>query len=180
MRPMAPKAFFRPAQRRSRSVAVWATRTLLALWAWAMASMAAACSSSPSFSPSTSTRRTAAASSGYPEDAAAVLLVEVDGLKEGLEEQAAAIEAIAQAHRARSVRVAQTATERDLLWAGRKNAFGAMGRISPEYYVVDGVVPRTKLPGVLAAIGEVGDRHGLRIANVFHAGDGNLHPLILF
>ncbi len=117
---------------------------------------------------------------GYPTDAAAVLLVEVDGLKEGLEEQAAAIEEIARAHNARSVRIAQSARERELLWAGRKNAFGAMGRLSPEYYVVDGVVPRTKLPSVLAAIGEVSERTGLRIANVFHAGDGNLHPLILF
>ncbi len=122
----------------------------------------------------------AATHAGYPRDAAAVLLVEVDGMNEGLEEQAAAIQAIAQSHNARSVRVAQSAKERELLWAGRKNAFGAMGRISPEYYVVDGVVPRTKLPGVLAAIGEVSERTGLRIANVFHAGDGNLHPLILF
>lgn len=122
----------------------------------------------------------AATHAGYPLDAAAVLLVEVDGLKEGLEEQAARIEAIATTHNARSVRVAKSAKERDLLWAGRKNAFGAMGRISPEYYVVDGVVPRTKLPMVLAAIGEVSERYGLRIANVFHAGDGNLHPLILF
>lgn len=122
----------------------------------------------------------AATHAGYPEDAAAVLLVEVDGLNEGLEEQAAAIQAIAESHNARSVRLAQSAKERELLWAGRKNAFGAMGRISPEYYVVDGVVPRTKLPRVLAEIGEVSQRYGLQIANVFHAGDGNLHPLILF
>ncbi|MHB1004512.1 MAG: FAD-linked oxidase C-terminal domain-containing protein [Chloroflexota bacterium] len=122
----------------------------------------------------------AAVHAGYPEDAAAVLLVEVDGIKEGLEEQAAAIVALAEANHAKSVRVAQTAKERDLLWAGRKGAFGAMGRLSPEYYVVDGVVPRSTLPRVLAAIGEVGQRYDLPIANVFHAGDGNLHPLILF
>ncbi|HEX9015579.1 MAG TPA: FAD-linked oxidase C-terminal domain-containing protein [Chloroflexota bacterium] len=122
----------------------------------------------------------AATHAGYPTDAAAVLLVEVDGLKEGLEEQAAAIESVANSHHARSVRIAKDSKERDLLWAGRKNAFGAMGRISPEYYVVDGVVPRTKLPSVLAAIAEVSERYGFRIANVFHAGDGNLHPLILF
>lgn len=122
----------------------------------------------------------AAYHAGYPEDAGAVLLVEVDGLQEGLEEQAAAIERIALAHGARAVRIAKTAEERDLLWAGRKGAFGAMGRLSPEYYVVDGVVPRTKLPAVLTAIGEVSARYGFPIANVFHAGDGNLHPLILF
>ncbi len=117
---------------------------------------------------------------GYPEDAAAVLLVEVDGLREGLAEQAAAIAALARAHGATAVRIAQTAKERELLWAGRKGAFGAMGRLSPDYYVMDGVVPRSTLPRVLAAIAEVGRRYNLRIANVFHAGDGNLHPLILF
>jgi glycolate oxidase len=117
---------------------------------------------------------------GYPEDAAAVLLVEVDGLREGLDEQAVAIQEIAASNNARSVRIAQSNKERDLLWAGRKGAFGAMGRISPEYYVVDGVVPRTKLPSVLAQIAELSRSTGLRIANVFHAGDGNLHPLILF
>ncbi|MGE5619246.1 MAG: FAD-linked oxidase C-terminal domain-containing protein [Sphingomonadaceae bacterium] len=122
----------------------------------------------------------AAYHAGYPEDAGAVLLIEVDGLREGLDEQAAAIEAIARSHGASNVRVAQTAEERELLWAGRKGAFGAMGRLSPEYYVVDGVVPRTKLPGVLAAIADVSTRYGFPIANVFHAGDGNLHPLILF
>ncbi|HZJ03337.1 MAG TPA: FAD-linked oxidase C-terminal domain-containing protein [Thermoleophilia bacterium] len=117
---------------------------------------------------------------GYPEDAAAVLLIEVDGLSDGLDEQAEAIREIADAHHARSVRIAQDAKERELLWSGRKGAFGAIGRISPEYYVVDGVVPRTKLPEVLEAIAEVGRQYDLRIANVFHAGDGNLHPLVLF
>ena len=122
----------------------------------------------------------AAVHAGYPEDAAAVLLLEVDGLKEGLDEQAAAIRDIALAHGAREVRVARTAAERELLWAGRKGAFGAMGRLSPDYYVVDGVVPRSALPRVLAAVAAVGERYNLPIANVFHAGDGNLHPLILF
>jgi len=117
---------------------------------------------------------------GYPEDAAAVLLIEVDGLRDGLDEQAQAIRDIAEVHNARSVRIAKDAKERELLWSGRKGAFGAIGRISPEYYVVDGVVPRTKLPEVLEAIAEVGRRYDLRIANVFHAGDGNLHPLVLF
>ena len=122
----------------------------------------------------------AAYHAGYPEDAGAVLLVEVDGLQEGLAEQATAIEELARAHQARWVRVARDAKERDLLWAGRKGAFGAMGRLSPDYYVVDGVVPRSTLPQVLKEVSEVGRRYGLPIANVFHAGDGNLHPLILF
>jgi glycolate oxidase len=122
----------------------------------------------------------AAVGAGYPRDAGAVLLVEVDGLIEGLDEQAAAIERIARDNRAKEVRLAKSTQERDLLWAGRKNAFGAMGRLSPEYYVVDGVVPRSALPRVLAAVGDVSRRYDLRIANVFHAGDGNLHPLILF
>lgn len=122
----------------------------------------------------------AAVHAGYPEDAGAVLLIEVDGLSEGLEEQAAAIQQLCLDNGATSVRIAKTAQERDLLWAGRKGAFGAMGRLSPDYYVVDGVVPRTKLPQVLAQIREVSHRTGLPIANVFHAGDGNLHPLILF
>ncbi|RMF89504.1 MAG: FAD-binding protein [Nitrospinota bacterium] len=117
---------------------------------------------------------------GYPLDAGAVLLIEVDGLKEGLDEQAKQIEEICYENKAREVRVAQDDKERALLWAGRKRAFGAIGRLSPTYYVQDGVIPRTKLPEVLQRIGEIGERYGLRIANVFHAGDGNLHPLILF
>lgn len=117
---------------------------------------------------------------GYPRDAGAVLLVEVDGLTEGLAELAQAIEQIAWENHATEVRVAKDTAERELLWAGRKNAFGAMGRLSPEYYVVDGVVPRSTLPSVIAQVGEIGRRYNLRIANVFHAGDGNLHPLILF
>jgi glycolate oxidase len=81
---------------------------------------------------------------------------------------------------AREFRVARTAEERDLLWKGRKNAFGAVGRVSPTYYVQDGVVPRTKIAPTLHFIGEVARRHNLTISNIFHAGDGNLHPIILF
>jgi len=117
---------------------------------------------------------------GYPLDAAAVLLIEVEGLCEGLDEQMAQIEGICQVEGARSVRRAQTAEERALLWKGRKSAFGAVGRVARAYFTQDGVVPRTKLPEVLGEIQEIGRRHNLRILNVFHAGDGNLHPLILF
>ncbi len=117
---------------------------------------------------------------GYPLDAAAVLLMEAEGLRESVAEQTATIVAICEKHHARTVRVAANETERQLFWAGRKNAFGAVGRISPEFYVQDGVVPRTKLPYVLRRVGEICDSYGLRVGNVFHAGDGNLHPLILF
>jgi glycolate oxidase len=81
---------------------------------------------------------------------------------------------------ATEVRIAQSAQERDKYWSGRKGAFGAMGRLAPSYYVQDGVIPRSQLPAVLRKVGEIGARYELRIANVFHAGDGNLHPLILF
>ena len=117
---------------------------------------------------------------GYPLDAAAVLLMEAEGLRESVAEQTDTICAICEKHHARTVRVAANETERQLFWAGRKNAFGAVGRISPEFYVQDGVVPRTKLPYVLRRVGEICDSYGLRVGNVFHAGDGNLHPLILF
>lgn len=117
---------------------------------------------------------------GYPMDAAAVLLMEVEGLKESVEEQTASIVSTCNKHHARAVRIAANETERQLFWSGRKNAFGAVGRISPEFYVQDGVVPRTKLPYVLRRVGEICDSYGLRVGNVFHAGDGNLHPLILF
>jgi glycolate oxidase len=117
---------------------------------------------------------------GYPTDAGAVLLVELEGMAEGMDDLVAGIEQVCQKNRAREVRVAKSAKERALLWAGRKNAFGAMGRVSPDFYVMDGVIPRSKLPEVLRRIGEVSDKYGLRIANVFHAGDGNLHPLCLF
>jgi glycolate oxidase len=117
---------------------------------------------------------------GFPKDCAAVLLIEVEGLTEAVEAQAGEIIEVCRLHRAREVRVARDDRERDLLWKGRKNAFGALGRLSPMYYVQDGVIPRTRLPETLRCIEEVARRHDLRIGNIFHAGDGNLHPLILF
>jgi len=117
---------------------------------------------------------------GYPMDSAAVLLLEVEGLREAVEEDALQIESVCQENRARQVRRAKSAEERDLLWKGRKNAFGALGRISPSYYVQDGVIPRTRLPEMLEFIGQVGTKYRVRIGNIFHAGDGNLHPIILF
>ena len=117
---------------------------------------------------------------GFPTDSAAVLLIEVEGLREGVEAQAEEISEVCRLHHAREVRVARDARERDLLWKGRKNAFGAIGRLSPTYYVQDGVIPRTKLPATLRRIDEIGKTYGFRIGNIFHAGDGNLHPIILF
>ena len=117
---------------------------------------------------------------GYPLDADAVLLVEVEGLREAVEEQMRQVEDACRMCGAREFRLARTPAERDLLWKGRKGAFGAVGRVSPTYYVQDGVVPRTQIPPTLRYIGEVAQRYGLTISNVFHAGDGNLHPLILF
>ena len=117
---------------------------------------------------------------GYPMDAAAVLLIELEGLKEAVEEQVEQVREACMSCRAREFRVARTAQERDLLWKGRKNAFGAVGRVSPTYYVQDGVVPRTKIAPTLRFIHQVSERHGLAISNIFHAGDGNLHPIILF
>ncbi|MBK9167749.1 MAG: FAD-binding protein [Bryobacterales bacterium] len=117
---------------------------------------------------------------GYPKDAAAVLLIELEGLTEAVEEQVEQIRDACLACRAREFRVAKSAEERDLLWKGRKNAFGAVGRVSPTYYVQDGVVPRTEVPGALREIQRVSAKYGLTISNIFHAGDGNLHPIILF
>jgi glycolate oxidase len=117
---------------------------------------------------------------GYPRDAAAVLLVEVDGLAAGIDTQAARIEAACRDSGAREVRTARDEAERQLLWKGRKSAFGAYGRVSPAYLVMDGVIPRTKLPAVLRRVNEIVAAHGLRVGNVFHAGDGNLHPNILY
>jgi glycolate oxidase len=117
---------------------------------------------------------------GFPTDAAAILLVEVDGLTDGVEAAAAAVTEIALAQGARSVRVAQDEAERALLWKGRKSAFGAIARIAPNYYLHDTVVPRTRLVEVLRQVYEIGARHQLVMMNVFHAGDGNLHPLIVF
>ena len=117
---------------------------------------------------------------GFPLDCAAILLIEVDGLRETAEAEAKEVAEVCSAHHAREVRVARDARERDLFWKGRKNAFGAVGRLSPSYYTQDGVIPRTKLPATLRRIGEIAKKYGLQIGNVFHAGDGNLHPIILF
>jgi glycolate oxidase len=117
---------------------------------------------------------------GFPLDSAAVLLIDVDGLREAVESHADAVADVCRVHHAREVRLARDAAERDLLWKGRKNAFGAVGRLSPTYYVQDGVIPRTKLPATLRRINEIGKKYGFEIGNIFHAGDGNLHPIILF
>jgi len=117
---------------------------------------------------------------GFPYDAAAVLLFDLDGLKEAVELEAQHVEEVCRENHAREIRVAKDARERDLLWKGRKNAFGAVGRIAPTYYVQDGVIPRTKLPATLQRIEEIGKKHGFEIGNIFHAGDGNLHPIIPF
>lgn len=117
---------------------------------------------------------------GYPTDAGAVLLVEVDGIAESTRELIAAIRDVLTNNEGYALREAQTPAERDLLWAGRKGAIGALGRIKPNYYLHDGVVPRSRLPQVLSAVGEIGEHYRLPVANVFHAGDGNLHPNILF
>ena len=117
---------------------------------------------------------------GYPRDAVAVALIEVDGFRDGLEETADQIVEICRRNNAYEVRVAKDDEERARLWMGRKGAFGAMGRISPDMLVMDAVIPRTRLPEVLAEIDRISLRYDLPVANVFHAGDGNLHPLILF
>jgi glycolate oxidase len=117
---------------------------------------------------------------GFPIDAAAVLLIELEGLRESVEEQVEQIREVCALCRAREFRVARSVEERDLLWKGRKNAFGAVGRVSPTYYVQDGVVPRTQIAPTLRLINHVGEKYGLTISNIFHAGDGNMHPIILF
>jgi glycolate oxidase len=120
------------------------------------------------------------AKAGYPVDAEGVVLIEVDGLKEQVEAEAQAVDEVCRENGALNVRLAKDDAERAALWAGRKGAFAAIGRLTPDYYTVDGVVPRTKLPATLARIQEISRESGFRIANVFHAGDGNLHPLILW
>jgi glycolate oxidase len=117
---------------------------------------------------------------GYPRDAAAVLLVELDGLEHGVEAQVEAVRAVGRSHGARSVRVAENEAERALLWKGRKSAFGAIARIAPDYYLHDAVVPRTRLVDVLRQVYAIAAEQHLTMMNVFHAGDGNLHPLIVF
>jgi glycolate oxidase len=117
---------------------------------------------------------------GFPLDSAAVLLIEVEGLAEAVAAQAAAITEVCNAHHAREVRIARDNAERELLWKGRKNAFGALGRLAPSNYVLDGVIPRSKLPQTLRRIRQIGAQYGFQIGNIFHAGDGNLHPIVLY
>jgi glycolate oxidase len=121
----------------------------------------------------------AAVHANYPQ-AAAILIVELDGVAAQVERDVAAVDRILRESGAWEIRTAADAAERALLWKGRKSAFGAMGRVSQSYYVQDGVVPRTRLPEVLRRISELEREYGLRVGNVFHAGDGNLHPLVLY
>jgi glycolate dehydrogenase FAD-linked subunit len=122
----------------------------------------------------------AAFHAGIPEDAGAVLIIELDGLSAGLEVDARRVTELAQASGAREVRVARDEAERATLWKARKRAFGAVGRLAPNYATQDGVVPRTRLPDILREINHISSRHNLRIGNVFHAGDGNIHPIVLY
>jgi len=117
---------------------------------------------------------------GYPVDAAAVLLVEVDGSPAFVDGAAALVSEIGRANGARTVRIAADETERQLLWKGRKSAFGAVARLAPDYYLHDTVVPRTRLVEVLRKVDAIAEKYDLRVLNVFHAGDGNLHPLLAF
>ena len=117
---------------------------------------------------------------GFPTDAGAVLIVEIDGLTAGLDQQAQRVATICRANRARDVQVAKDEAERAALWKSRNRAFGAVGRLAPNYCTQDGVVPRTKVPEIMRRITEIGQRYQLRIGNVFHAGDGNIHPILLF
>ena len=117
---------------------------------------------------------------GYPDDAGAVLLIELEGLQDEVDEIGSEVEASLWDTGASQVRTAEEAAEREQLWAGRKGALGALGSLAPNYYLVDGVVPRTQLAPVLRRVAEVGQKYGITIANVFHAGDGNLHPCLLF
>jgi glycolate oxidase len=117
---------------------------------------------------------------GFPMDSAAVLLIEVEGLAEAVSAQAAAVTEVCNAHHAREVRLARDHAERELLWKGRKNAFGALGRLAPSNYVLDGVIPRSKLPQALRRIQQIGEQFGFQIGNIFHASDGNLHPILLY
>jgi len=122
----------------------------------------------------------AAVHAGYPADAEGLLIVELEGPEEEVAAETPRLMQLIEASGAYRVRVAQDEAERAKIWKGRKGAFSAVGRLSPEYIVQDGVVPRSRLGEALAAIGELSRRYGIRVANVFHAGDGNLHPLILF
>ncbi len=120
------------------------------------------------------------ARAGYPKDAAAILLCEIDGQAEDVAEEIERVSALLRASGATEVRIARDEDERRRFWAGRKGAFPAMGRLAPDYYCIDGTIPRKSLPFVLAEMGRLAEAHGLGVANVFHAGDGNMHPLILY
>jgi glycolate oxidase len=122
----------------------------------------------------------AATGAGYTVGAGAALVVELDGPEAGLDEEFARVRELCETSGAGKIRVADTDAERRLIWKGRKAAFAAMGRIAPNYFVQDGVIPRTRLGAVLTQIADLGQQAGLRVANVFHAGDGNLHPLVLY
>ena len=122
----------------------------------------------------------AAVDAGYPAGAGAVLLVEVDGLEEAVEEETEEIERVCRAYRPIAIHTATDPAERERLWSGRKGVLGALGRLAPNYYLVDGTIPRTRLVEVLAQIRRISERYELPIANLLHAGDGNLHPSILF
>jgi len=117
---------------------------------------------------------------GFPRDASAILLIELDGLLDGLEDMAAEVHAMCERNNAREVRVASCEAERDALWKGRKGAVAAVARLAPSFLLIDGTVPRTKIPDALRMVYEIGDKYDLKIANVAHAGDGNLHPFVLF
>ena len=117
---------------------------------------------------------------GYPLDSEAVLIIELDGLRDGMDRLEQRVVEICKRNRVRNIEVAASGEQRDKLWTGRRGAFGAVGRLYPSYMVNDGTVPRTQLPRVLKRVSEIGERYNLPIGNVFHAGDGNLHPLILF
>ena len=117
---------------------------------------------------------------GYPLDVEALLIVELDGPAAEVDELIGRVDAIARENGATTIRASESDEERATFWAGRKAAFPAVGRISPDYYCMDGTIPRKELPRVLAGMRDLSERHGLRVANVFHAGDGNLHPLILY
>ncbi|MBM4299228.1 MAG: FAD-binding protein, partial [Deltaproteobacteria bacterium] len=120
------------------------------------------------------------APAGLPRDAEAVLIVEVEGLREGIDKAAAISQTICQKNHARETRIAKDESERQTLWKARKGAFGSMGTLAPNYYVQDGVVPRSQLPEMMRRLAVIGKEFNLIIANVFHAGDGNLHPNIAF
>jgi glycolate oxidase len=117
---------------------------------------------------------------GYPEDAGSVLLIELEGAREAVAAQRERVAALCRTHGARAVRMARDEVERAALWAGRKGAAGAFGQLAPNYYLQDAVVPRSKLPTIMERVGEIGREYKLTIPNVFHAGDGNLHPAMLF